>query len=159
MIAAQTYYHAGRRTDIYPSAMVANGMVGMLWQNLAQYQTWFGPAAYLVHGIQILPVTDVTEYVLDPYFVAGGQLDVFAASCAATPACTADGWAAFAAMERAVIDPAAAWQAIWGLGDGVFADSSPAGNGNSRLNALYWVIAVVIRSQTSRVSHSTQWRR
>mmetsp|Transcript_18819 Transcript_18819/g.42057 ORF Transcript_18819/g.42057 Transcript_18819/m.42057 type:complete len:166 (-) Transcript_18819:38-535(-) len=42
-------------------------------------------------------------------------------------------------MERAVIDPAAAWQAIWGLGDGVFADSSPAGNGNSRLNALYWV--------------------
>jgi hypothetical protein len=33
--------------------MQANHMVGIVWQNLAQYQTWFGPAAYLVHAIQV----------------------------------------------------------------------------------------------------------
>ena len=125
----------------------------MLWQNLAQYQTWFGPSSYLVHGIQILPVTPVTEHLMDRAFVAGllnafgidpipqmawlrprpytafsmhltcacylvahtccprllvvptcwmagGELDIFATSCATTPACTTDGWAAFVALDR-----------------------------------------------------------
>lgn len=68
-----------------------------------------------------------------------GQLKVFSASCAAVPACTTDGWAAFVAMERAVVNPAAAWHEVCDLDDHVFAATSPAGNGNSRLNALYWV--------------------
>ena len=139
VVAAKTYYHAARRPDIYPPAMVSNGMVGMLWQNLAQYQTWFGPAAYLVHGIQVLPVTDVTEFVLDRTLTASGELEVFSSSCAATPECKSDGWAAFAAMERALVDPLAAWREVCALGDSVFSSASPAGNGNSRLNALYWI--------------------
>ena len=114
-------------------------MVGMLWQNLAQYQTWFGPAPYLVHGIQILPVTDVTESVLDHALAASGEWDVFSASCAATPACEADGWAAFVAMERALIDPVAAWRDVCALDAAAFSSASPAGNGNSRLNAFYWI--------------------
>jgi hypothetical protein len=92
-----------------------------------------------VHGIQTLPVTDVTEYVLDSALASSGQLEVFAASCAATPACTTDGWAAFAALERALVDPAAAWREVCAMDDVVFSSASPAGNGNSRLNALYWV--------------------
>ena len=139
VIATKTYYHPRKHDGIHSDAMVANGMVGMLWQNLAQYQTWFGPASYLVHGIQVLPVTPVTESVLDESFVGAGQLNVFAASCDATPACATDGWAAFVALDRAIVDPKGAWEQVQALADEGFAADSPAGNGNSRLNSLYWV--------------------
>jgi len=139
VIATQTYYQAREGDGIHPPSMVSHAMVGMLWQNLAQYQTWFGSASYLVHGIQVLPITPVTEHTLKPTFVRSGQLEVFARSCEEAPACTADGWAAFVALERAIIDPMTAWDQVLALPDRVYAASSPAGNGNSRLNSLWWV--------------------
>ena len=139
VVATKTYYQARADDGIHSAAMVSHHMVGMLWQNLAQYQTWFGPASYLVHGIQVLPVTPVTEHTLDAPFVGGGQLKVFSESCDATPACVTDGWAAFVALERAIINPKLAWEQVLEFADGVFASASPAGNGNSRLNSLWWV--------------------
>lgn len=137
--AAQTYYHVPTGSDVYPSAaMQANHMVGILWQNLAQYQTWFGPAAYLVHAIQIIPVLPVTETLLPRAFVVE-EYPVLQKSCDAFAPCVRDGWKPFATMARAIIDADGAWDEALATPDGAFSRESPAGNGNSRLNTLYWI--------------------
>lgn len=132
------YYHVRQGSDIYPQGMQRNHMVGILWQNLAQYQTWFGPAAYMVHAIQIIPVTPVTESLLPPDFVAQ-ELPVLAQSCDASPRCEEEGWKPFATMAKAIVDPARAWEEARALPSHTFSSDSPAGNGNSRLNTLYWI--------------------
>lgn len=53
--AAHTYWQVQSNSDIYPEAFQEhNKVVGILWTHLAQRQTWFGAAPYLVHGIQVI---------------------------------------------------------------------------------------------------------
>lgn len=138
MHAARTYYHIESGSSIYPEAMQRHHMVGILWQHLAQYQTWFGPAAYLVHAIQMIPFVPVSEWLLPRAFVAE-EHPVLQGSCDAEPRCAEDGWSPFATMARAIVDAKGAWLEARATADRAFSRDSPAGNGNSRLNTLYWI--------------------
>ncbi|KAJ1624769.1 glycosyl hydrolase family 81-domain-containing protein, partial [Pavlovales sp. CCMP2436] len=89
--AAKTYYHVPTGSDIYPQAMQQNHMIGILWQNLAQYQTWFGPAAYLVHSIQMIPIVPVSEWLLPAEFIKE-EYPVLRDSCNSVDRCVTDGW-------------------------------------------------------------------
>jgi endoglucanase Acf2 len=48
--SAQVYWHLGDDNIVYPAGLREKRMLGILWQNLAQYQTWFGGQAFMVHG-------------------------------------------------------------------------------------------------------------
>jgi endoglucanase Acf2 len=57
--------------DVYPAAFVAaTPVVGMVWSMMEQEQTWFGLAAFLSNGIQMLPFTPATEGLLPRHWVS-----------------------------------------------------------------------------------------
>jgi hypothetical protein len=60
--SADRYWHiieaSGRRQ--YPTEYQHN-VIGMMWNTMAQFQTWFGSAEYLPTGIQLIPLTSVSE--------------------------------------------------------------------------------------------------
>lgn len=67
--AIQTYFLFDSTNVIHPAAYRAHMVPGILFDNKADYATWFSADVYMIHGIQMLPVTPVTEYVRTPTFV------------------------------------------------------------------------------------------
>lgn len=62
--SAQKYWHI-RRNDplseqVYPTSYTEN-VVGILWSQMIEFGTFFGLDGYLVYGIQLLPITPVSE--------------------------------------------------------------------------------------------------
>lgn len=66
-------------------------VVGMMWQTMCQFQTWFGNAPFLAYGIQLMPLTsiaerrDTVEWLDQMYFQ-------YAASCESDHMCEDQGW-------------------------------------------------------------------
>ena len=63
LTSAKRYWHVKDKDDpqrIYPKQF-SNNVIGILWQTMAQFGTWFGAAAYLPIGIQLLPLTPISE--------------------------------------------------------------------------------------------------
>lgn len=137
ILAAQTFWHVPAASDIYPSDYKsAHTMVGILWSNLAQFQTWFGLQPYLIHGVQTIPFTPITEQLLPISFVQE-EYPQYQASCKDITGCFDTGWGTFMVMEQAIVDRVSAWTDAQSLPDSVFMDAP--GNGNSRLNTLHWI--------------------
>lgn len=92
--SARQYYHVMDMKDltikIYPSAYTPR-TIGIMWQTMAQCQTWFGSAPYLAYGIQLLPLTPVAEH-RDTISWAKGMYHIFAESCSGDPGCEVNGW-------------------------------------------------------------------
>ena len=88
-----------------------------------------------MHGIQMLPVTPVSEALLEPAWLEE-ELPVYAAACDET--CVTQGWSVPLHLATAVRDPAAAVEALRKLPADVFASANAGGNGNSRTAAYYW---------------------
>ena len=58
---------------------------------MAQFQTWFGNAPYLAYGIQLVPLTPVSER-RDKIDWAKELYPSFANSCRSSSSCDAEGW-------------------------------------------------------------------
>ena len=62
--ATNRYWHIWESNDhnntAYPSAYT-QPVVGMLYDTMATFQTWFAPWAVVSYGIQLIPLTPVTE--------------------------------------------------------------------------------------------------
>lgn len=115
----------------------------------------------------MIPITPISELTADRNFTAV-EYPVFAESCGGGGQCLTDGWITFTVMAHAIVDPVrahaaavrrcrarslgvpnprrpcarsqdTAWEEAKKLPDAVFAGTSPAGNGNSRSNTLYWI--------------------
>merc|ERR1712159_270809 len=66
--SVQTYWRVGEtKQQIYAS--FNQTVVGIMWSHMAQFQTWFGNAVYEVHGIQQMPYTPVSEWLLQKQWV------------------------------------------------------------------------------------------
>ncbi|ETK90025.1 hypothetical protein F441_06249 [Phytophthora nicotianae CJ01A1] len=65
----QTYFLFDSTNTIHPAAYRSRMVPGILFDNKADYATWFSADEYMIHGIQMLPVTPVTEYVRTSTFV------------------------------------------------------------------------------------------
>jgi endo-1,3(4)-beta-glucanase len=122
--------------NVYGSAYRPNSVVGILWSNLAQYQTWFGSEGYYVHGIQQVPYTPISEQML-PYAWVKEEYSKFSASC--TGACATNGWQTFVVLEESILDVNSAWNKALLLPDSVYSNDDAGGNGNSRSNTLYFI--------------------
>ncbi|KAJ8598525.1 hypothetical protein CTAYLR_001319 [Chrysophaeum taylorii] len=126
--ASKLYYHMPRRTPIYPKAFASNKVVGVLGALSTGSTTWFGPSPAFSHGIQTLPVTPITELVLQPATFIREDLKYLDAhldrdSCE-------DSWLAFVECIRATVDAKTAFDNINAL-----AEVDP---GTTKTALLYW---------------------
>jgi endo-1,3(4)-beta-glucanase len=138
--SAQKYWHVleSSHDRQYPKEYTPH-VIGMLWTNMAQFQTWFGNHPYLAIGIQLLPLTAVSEerdsvdWVLQMY-------QEFADSCdSQAEACEAQGWSVLVMAMLATVGhrDEAMDQALALNTTEVF--NSAGGNGHSLTNTLWYL--------------------
>lgn len=136
--STKRYYHinSGNPIRIYPQEYNYLS-IGIMWQTMAQFQTWFGNDPYLVYGIQLMPVTaigeqrDSVEWLKSIYFP-------MAESCDKYENCAATGWSVqILGSLAAVGHPKLASEKAVKLPEGAF--TSAGGDGHSLTNILWYI--------------------
>jgi len=135
---AQTYWQLVRNQTGYDPIFETNGVTGILWSNLAQFQTWFGLYEWAVNGIQMLPFTPISEYLLRPDWIRQ-QIDSFGKACEKSPICTGDGWSPLVCMALSIADQEKGLTCAQHLPKKEFSDQTAEGNGNSWTNTLHFI--------------------
>jgi hypothetical protein len=102
---------------------------------MIQFGTWFGNDPYLIYGIQLLPLTPISEE-RDDLEWAMEMYDPLAESC--TSGCVSDGWSVnVLAILATVGHKDLAVERTRELASRVF--KNPGGNGHSRSNTLWYI--------------------
>lgn len=121
------YWHVPSTSQVYDPAFTANNrMVGVVGATDVNVATWFGANLEYVHGINIMPITPVTEALLPASYVAEQY-----AQLATRHGKMEGAWAGFAVAAHAILDPAAALREL--------AELNAYDNGNTRTNMLHWI--------------------
>ncbi len=137
--SAKTYWHVlppgvSDYERIYPLAYKPF-VVGMIWQELVQSQTWFGAEPWKVMGIQMLPITGASEDLLDPTWMEQA-LPSFEESCEIDRECRTTGWSQLVSIGKAIVGKwREGWKEVQSLPPSSF--DGPGGDGHSRSNSLY----------------------
>ena len=133
------YWHVRQKNEtfvVYPSEYTQN-VVGMLWNTMAQFQTWFGNAPYLPYGIQLLPITVISENRDDARWLEE-MYHPFANACNENTACENDGWSV---LQLAVLASVGHFDKAFARAQALSVDvfESAGGNGHSRSNTLWYI--------------------
>jgi len=137
--SAKKYWHVPHKDDperIYPE-VYENNVVGILWNTMAQFGTWFGADGYLPYGIQLLPLTPLAEERDDIKWM-NTIYRPFTQACAADFRCTTSGWSVLqvAVLANVGYKEEAAMR-VKELPDASFENAG--GNGHSRTNTLWFI--------------------
>lgn len=124
--ATQVYWQVDDEDGIYPAPFSDYHAVGVLWGTKVDATTFFGGNPEFVYGIQIIPVTPISEALLEPRWITDAWPQMSAAAASA-----GQGWRGLLYMAHAQIDPAAAWNEADTLTD--------YDDGNSETSTLYWL--------------------
>ncbi len=141
--SAKTYWHVlppgiGNYERIYPLAYTPY-VVGMVWQELVQSQTWFGAQPWKVMGIQMIPITGTSVELIDATWMEQA-LPSFEESCSIDRECKEMGWSQLVSIGKAIIGRwKEGWEEIQNLPPSSF--DGPGGDGHSRSNSLYAIAA------------------
>lgn len=151
--SAQRYWHVlhgDTSSTIYPKRYTPS-VVGMMWQTMAQFQTWFGNAPFLAYGIQLMPLTSIAErrdsvqWLQQMYFQ-------YAESCDASQMCEDQGWSVLQyAVLAAVGHRDLAAEKAGALPPAVF--QSAGGNGHSLTNTLWYIATRPDVDEPLRLEH------
>lgn len=138
--SADRYWHVLHGDDaehtIYPSEYQPSA-VGMMWNTMVQFQTWFGGDPFLAYGIQLLPITAASER-RDGVKWAQQMYPDFANSCEGSDMCTNDGWSVLQFYMLAVVGHrTAALKLANNLPLEVY--TTAGGNGHSKTNTLWFI--------------------
>lgn len=122
---------------IYPVEYTPK-VVGQIWSDSAQMQTWFGSSWWKVYGIQLMPQTAVSVHLWNPVWVAQ-MLPAFEKSCDQDHAdCVLQGWSTLQWGAAAVLGAClTARDHVLALPNSVY--DTDGGNGQSKSNALWWI--------------------
>jgi endoglucanase Acf2 len=93
MRSTQKYWHVLQNVPserIYNEIYDAN-VVGIIWTSMVQFGTWFGRAPFLPYGIQLLPLTPISEQ-RDDLRWANEMYYPFSKACSQNFQCTDSGW-------------------------------------------------------------------
>jgi endo-1,3(4)-beta-glucanase len=138
--ATKRYWHvwsSDTHNNTYPAAY-AQPVVGMLYDTMASFQTWFSPQAVVSYGIQLLPLTPVVEARDDPEWAA--QLyPIYEKSCkTAGKFCVDNGWSILQAGLLATAgDQKTALEQVLAVPTKTF--DSLGGEGNSLTNTIWFI--------------------
>ncbi|CAI5731677.1 unnamed protein product [Peronospora destructor] len=67
--AIKTYFLIEDVNQIHPANFCPNKVTGIFFDNKVDYATWFSAEKHCIHGIQMIPVSAVTEFVRTKQFV------------------------------------------------------------------------------------------
>ena len=142
LVSAKRYWHIqDDKGDnpverIYPKQYSKN-VIGILWQTMAQFGTWFGAKEYLPIGIQLLPITPISEDRDDIDWM-NSIYKPLTYSCAIDFECTQSGWSILQLATLATVGYAAeAVMKVKELPDESFENAG--GNGQSRSNTIWYL--------------------
>lgn len=138
--AARTYWHIShspeQQVKIYPTAYTPK-VVGIVWEMMAQFQTWFGKDAYLMYGIQQLPITPVSE-LRDEVEWSKEVYPEYSESCEDKVGCTTSGWSVTQMTMLATVGhPTLAMERVLKMPSENF--DGPAGDGHSLSNTIWYI--------------------
>jgi len=136
--AADRYWHvrhSGPKTGIYPKQYKPL-VVGIMWNMMVQFQTWFGGAPHLAYGIQLMPLTPISEKRDDVEWLKE-LYPSFAESCRMASNCDEEGWGILQhAVLASVGHPIAAIEYAESLNPDAF--ETAGGNGHSLTNTIWY---------------------
>lgn len=126
----------------------------MMWNTMAQYQTWFGGKPYLAVGIQLLPITPIAEQ-RDGVQWLTEMYPSFEQTCSANKECEENGWSVLQLASLATIGhPEKAAKHAQRLSSSVFA--SAGGNGHSLTNTLWYIATRPIVDEPVPIGNATK---
>lgn len=140
LAATNRYWHVWNSTThkgTYPAAY-QQPVVGMMYDTMAEFGTWFSQWPLVSYGIQLLPLTPVAERRDDPEW-AGILYPQYEKACHdAGDFCTENGWSILQAGLLATAgQPKEALQQALAVPDAVF--ETLGGMGNSRTNTIWYI--------------------
>lgn len=138
--ATQRYWHVWNSTkhiNTYP-VEYTKPVVGMLYETMASFQTWFSGGDMASIGIQLLPFTPVAEARDDPDWAAE-VYPAFRTSCDEEKEfCVKDGWSVMlSGLEATIGQRENAVKDALAIPESVF--SSDGGCGHSRSNMVWYI--------------------
>eukprot|EP00586_Coscinodiscus_wailesii_P005383 CAMPEP_0172487124 /NCGR_PEP_ID=MMETSP1066-20121228/16032_1 /TAXON_ID=671091 /ORGANISM="Coscinodiscus wailesii, Strain CCMP2513" /LENGTH=1237 /DNA_ID=CAMNT_0013253525 /DNA_START=99 /DNA_END=3809 /DNA_ORIENTATION=- len=135
--SADRYWHVYDHKHRVLPKQYKHNVVGIMWNTMAQFQTWFGAAPFLAYGIQLLPITTVSRRNNILEWCNEFYLD-FASSCEKAPDCEAQGWSILQyAILATVGHKQLAYNKTLQLPSDVY--DSAGGSGHSMTNSLYYI--------------------
>jgi Glycosyl hydrolase family 81 C-terminal domain len=138
--ATQRYWHVWNSTkhvNTYPPEYT-KPVVGMLYETMASFQTWFSGGDMASIGIQLLPFTPVSEARDDPDWAADVYPAYYASCESEKKFCVNDGWSVMlSGLEATIGQREKAMKDALAVPDSVF--SSDGGCGHSRSNMLWYI--------------------
>jgi Glycosyl hydrolase family 81 C-terminal domain/Glycosyl hydrolase family 81 N-terminal domain len=138
--ATNRYWHvwsSDTHKSTYPEAY-KQPVVGMLYDTMATFQTWFAPQAVVSYGIQLMPFTPVAEQRDDPEW-ATVLYPLYEDACkTAGDFCIENGWSILqAGLCAEAGDHEEALEQTLAIAPKVF--SSEGGEGNSLSNMIWFI--------------------
>ncbi|KAL3792976.1 hypothetical protein HJC23_010989 [Cyclotella cryptica] len=136
--SADRYWHvySPKRDAIYPDSYKPS-VVSMMWDTMCQFQTWFGSAPYLAYGIQLLPLTPISERRDTDQWLRQ-MYPSFVESCESNDGCVNEGWAILLYAVLATLGhKELALEKVLAMPEGVFL--SAGGSGHSLSNTLWYI--------------------
>ncbi|KAI5789057.1 glycosyl hydrolase family 81-domain-containing protein [Geopyxis carbonaria] len=105
------YFLLSADNDVHPPNFIANMVTGILFEGKVDYATYFGTQPEFIHGIQMLPLSPVSNYVRPSEFAQAEYEKFFSGGGDAVETV---GWRGLIKAQRAIWDPTAAWGEISG---------------------------------------------
>lgn len=124
--SSQKYWQITSESNIYDQPFCNNKVVGILWETRADYSTFFGENVEFIHGIQMLPITPISEDLLPASWIQESY-QVFKS----TYDTASQGWLGILFSAQAQFDLSGASPRILSL--------TAYDDGNTRTNTLYWL--------------------
>ncbi|KAH9094705.1 hypothetical protein LEN26_018109 [Aphanomyces euteiches] len=129
--SSKTYWHisSSQSPTIYEPAFAGNKIVGVLSEIDAVYSTWFGDLPAFIHGIQTIPVTPITAYLLPASYVAEERAVLDGLPVISNPS---DIWSSVLSLNNAIVHAKAEWTKVQTTNYNYDTWSSAA-------NAMHWI--------------------
>lgn len=108
----QTYFLMSSTSTVHPASFRPHMVTGILFDNKADYATWFCDSEECIHGIQMLPVSPVTEYARPKSFVQEEWTNILAGLSAVTNKQYSNAWLSLLYVNYARVDKSSATLAV-----------------------------------------------
>ncbi|CAI5721991.1 unnamed protein product [Hyaloperonospora brassicae] len=102
--AIKTYFLVEDANQIHPANFRPNKVTGIFFDNKVDYATWFSAEKYCIHGIQMIPVSAVTEFVRTKQFVQEEWEQVLGNEAIVTREDTSNAWLSLLYANFAMVD-------------------------------------------------------
>ncbi|KAE8907640.1 hypothetical protein PF005_g18044 [Phytophthora fragariae] len=102
--AIKTYFLMEDANQIHPPNFRPNKVTGIFFDNKVDYATWFSAEKYCIHGIQMIPVSAVTEFVRTKQFVKEEWDQVLGKETIVTREDTGNAWLSLLYANFAMVD-------------------------------------------------------